>query len=58
MWHLWFWTEGSSTEEDLFASWVGWVILLRKGLREKGRSGCLDDAAPESGLGHRSARVR
>lgn len=52
-------TGGSSTEEFLFGSWVRWVILLRRGLREMGRSSCLDDVVPiGSGLGHRSARAR
>lgn len=49
---------GSSTEEYLFGSWVGWVILLRRGLKEKGRSSCLDDAVlKDGGLGYRSAKA-
>lgn len=49
---------GSSTEEDLVGSWVGWVILLRRRLK-KGQSCCLDDAVlKDGGLGDRSARAR
>jgi len=40
-------------------SQVGWVMLLRRRLREKERSGCLDGAVPEDGgLGPRSGRAR
>lgn len=50
---------GSSTEEYLFGPWVRWVIVPRRGVREEGRSCCLDDAVlKDGGLAYRSARSR